>query len=364
MNKLFPIALAVAVALAAVAASRPAATQELTTVEKLYADLSKLSPDERNQRLIDGAKKEGEVVLTSGYSGKEGIAHLMLFEKRYGVKVKFVNVSSQQSVEQMIQETTAGRILTDIASVSGPDLGPIIQHNIGARNPTPATKAILSPYQGFNDPTGQNRWIPWYATSHGIGYNPSIMKDEDAPKSWQDLCNPKYKNQMSFETLEVRMLLGLYFMFDRDVEKVRQFLECIGKNEPIVMKGHTTRMTLLLAGDHPLSPDLLIYRGVYDNRRNPKKAPFKVVYSAPVFMDTSDWVINKRAPHPNAAALFVDWSLGEESQRYMFDQFRETLSYRHPFFPDNVQIVTANFADQSVVDTLSDYWKRYLGAKR
>ena len=37
----------------------PTLAAELTAVEKLYADLGKLPPAERTQKLIDAAKKEG-----------------------------------------------------------------------------------------------------------------------------------------------------------------------------------------------------------------------------------------------------------------------------------------------------------------
>ena len=337
--------------------------QELTAAEKLYADLAKLPAAERTQKLIDGAKKEGELSITRGYGGQEGIAHLKLFENRYGVKVKYEIMGSQFSAERVITEERVGKHLTDVSSISSPDLGPIIKYNIPAKNPTPEAARILPQYKGFVDPTGQNRWVAWYATTHGIGYNPSIMKDEEAPKTWDDLCKPQYKGLMSWETLEVRMLLGLYYIFDKDVERVGKYLECIAKNDPIVMKGHIPRIALLMAGDHPLSPDLLIYKGVFDNMKNPKKAPFKAVYTAPVFMDSSGLVINRNAPHPHAAALFVDWSMGEESQKYMFDQFRETLAMQHPFLPPEAQIVTTMYVEESIVDKLTNYWLQYIGKR-
>jgi hypothetical protein len=36
-----------------------------------------------------------------------------------------------------------------------------------------------------------------------------------------------------------------------------RLLECIGRNDPIVQRGHTQRMELMLAGDHMTSTVLL-----------------------------------------------------------------------------------------------------------
>ena len=350
-----------ALVLALASATFPATAQELTAVERLYADLAKLPPAERTAKLYEGAKKEGQFTLTRGYAGAEGIAHLRLFEARYpGITVKFENMPSQKSVERVIAEATAGRYLTDISSSTGSDLRLMLERQIAARNPTPEVSRILPQFRGFIDPTGQNRYVPWYATTQGIAYNTNLMSKEDAPKSWLDLCNPKYKGMMSFEPGEPRWLTGVYHIFGDDMEKTRAFLECIGKNEPIVMVGHISRIMLMMAGDHAMSPNTLLYRGVFDNRQNSRKAPFAPVYEAPVFMDSVNLNIVKNAPHPHAAALHVDWCLGEESQAYIHGKFRETVSYKHPFLPDDAQIVVNNFVDKQIVDQLLDYWRQYV----
>jgi iron(III) transport system substrate-binding protein len=354
-------------AVAAVAAfTLPAsAAQPLNAVEQIYADLAKLPDAERAKKIEEGAEKEGEVNLFRGLGTKEGNAQLEIFQKHYPkVKLKYHTKSSQIVAEEFLQEEAAGKHLTDVAGIGSPDLGEVIGKGLAARYPTPATKAILPIYKGFLDSSGENRWIPWYATSHGIGYNPTLLKPADAPKSWTDLCNPRYKGDDSFEPAETRLLLGFYAIFGEDMTKVDNFLECLGKNDPIIMRGHTTRTFLLMAGDHSLSGDQLIYRGIFENRKAPTKAPFAVVYEAPVVMDAEGLVINRNTPHPYAAALHVDWTLSAESQQVMFDNFREALAFRHPFFPDNVQVIPSMFREQSIVDRLHASWKKYIGDKR
>jgi iron(III) transport system substrate-binding protein len=335
--------------------------QQLTAAEKLYAELASLPLAEREKRLYEGAKKEGTVVITRGYAGTEGLNHLRLFEKRYPeLKVSFSILSTAQGVERLIQEETAGRHLTDNISVTSPDLAPVLEKNLAARNPTPVLNAILSQYKGFLDPSGQARWVPWSGTSHGIGYNTSLLDPKDAPKSWMDLCDPKYKGMFSLDPVEVRFILGTYHVFGDQVEPTKKFFECLSKNDPIILFGHSTRSTLLLAGDHALSPDLLIWHGELDNKKNPNRKRFRVAYEAPVIMDASVLVLNPNLPHPYAGALYTDWTAGEESQTYMYDNFREVLTRQHPFFPDDAKVVPSMYADQKIVDELYGYWTEHM----
>jgi hypothetical protein len=65
--------------------------------EKVFTELGKLSPAERQQRLIEGAKKEGEVMLYTS-SGLEKVRVLTkLFAKKYPfIKVRSVRRGGSQ----------------------------------------------------------------------------------------------------------------------------------------------------------------------------------------------------------------------------------------------------------------------------
>jgi len=116
---------------------------------------------------------------------------------------------------------------------------PKLGMNEGIDAPGPAA-------QGFLDK--ENRWLPWYWSEHGISYNTNLIPPDRAPKDWQDLCNPAYKGQVSFDPPETRFMVGLYILMGE--EKFRGWLKCMGENQPIIQRGHTQRMNLMLAGDH------------------------------------------------------------------------------------------------------------------
>jgi len=327
------------------------------TPESLFGQLAKLSPEQRQKRLEEGARKEGKLNFIHTFRGKLAREHVRLFEKRYPfVKLEMADMGSQDAAERLIAEETAGRHLTDAISLAVPDLPVILKQNLLARYPTPVTRKVPKQFQGFIDK--ENRWVPWYWSEHGISYNTNLIPPEKAPKSWEDLCNPAYKGQISFDPPETRFMVGLYVMMGE--EKFQKWVKCIGQNQPIIQRGHTQRMNLMLSGDHAIQGDNFLYVGVQEKKKDPK-TPYAIVYSAPILAYAGVVVINRNAQHPHGAALFADWTLSEESQKYVADEFRGPLIGKHPYLPDDVKLVTFGNVSDEIVDRLHKYWNQHIG---
>jgi iron(III) transport system substrate-binding protein len=336
--------------------------QGLTAVEKHYQDLAGMPPAERQKRLEEGALKEGPAVLLSTTPGQRGVNHLKLFNTRYpNVKVERGELNSPAALERIIAEETAGRHLSDGLSAGVQDVGSIVFDNpLVARFPTPVTARILPQFRGLLD--SENRWLPWFTAEHGLSYNTNLIKPEDAPKSWMDLCNPKFKGMASYDPYDAGFLAGLYTMLGE--EGTKKLLECIGKNSPLIQNGHTARMTLMLAGEHAMQGDGMLFSGVQAHAKAPDKVPFKAVYEAPVMVNAEGFLINKNAPNPNGVALFADFLLSDESQKFVRDEYRGPMTLAHPYFPDNVQVIAVQLMDKPTRERLRGYWEEYVGKKR
>ena len=327
------------------------------TPEQLYATLNKLPAEQREKRLEEGARGEGKLNFVHTWRGRNARDHVKLFEKRYPfVKVDMGDLGSQDAAERFLAEETAGRHLTDILTLGVPDMAVILKQNRVAKYPTPATKKILKQYQNFIDK--ENRWVPWYWSEHGISYNTELIKPDKAPKSWFDLCKPEFKGQASFDPSETRFLAGLYVMMGE--EKTKEWLKCMGQNQPIVQTGHTQRMELMLTGDHALQGDNYFYTGVAAKKKDPK-APFAMVLTAPILSFAGGMVINKNSRNPYASALFVDWTLSQDSQNLVNQILRGPLAMKHPFLPDDVKLVTYNMVSDDITNRLHEAWGQYIG---
>src|SRR5262245_68646 len=98
------ILLAVTVGLTAGTAGHSYA-EELSADEKIYADLAKLDPAERQKKIEEGAKAEGELSLIHTWRGELSRNHLKLFEKRYPfLKVELVDIGSQDAADRLLAE--------------------------------------------------------------------------------------------------------------------------------------------------------------------------------------------------------------------------------------------------------------------
>jgi iron(III) transport system substrate-binding protein len=356
-RRLMATAAAAAAILAAPAGALAQGAPPLSTIEKIYAELAALPKAERSRRVEQGARQEGRLVLIHTLRGPLGAGHVELFHRRYPFLALDVvgEVGSQDAAERLLAEETAGRHLTDAIVTAVMDLDELIRRNQVARYPTPAVEAILPRYRAFIDP--QNRWIPWFWSEHGISYNTRLVPPEQAPRRWSDLCNPFFRGGVSFDPAENRFLSGLNSMLGEAA--TLRLLACIGANDPIVQRGHTQRMELMLAGDHMVQGDNYLYHGVAMQRKNPA-APYAIIYSAPILATNDVAAINRNAPNPYAAALFADWTLSAESQAYLAAQLRGPVTLPHPYLPDNIELVDNIDPPPKVMDRLLAGWYRYV----
>jgi iron(III) transport system substrate-binding protein len=356
------LATACIVAVALVAATKTARAEsagDLSSVESIYADLAKLTPQERQARLEEGARKEGKLVLVNTLRGQND-TQAALFKKHYPyITLEMTDdIGSQDAAEQLYAEETAGRHLTDEIVVALPDLEELLENDLLARFPTAVKNAILPQYRGFTDP--QDRWLPFYWSEHAISYNTNLVPPDEAPKAWLDLCNPFFKGNVSFDPAEERFIAGLATMLGE--KGTEDYFKCLGANDPIIQRGHDQRMQLMLAGDHMAQGGNYLYNGLLIKRKNPS-APFAMVLSTPILAFAGVVAINRNAQNPNAAALFAEWLMSLENQQYIASELRGPVVLKHPFIPDDAKIVTTIDPPPDEMARLIGAWDKYMEKK-
>jgi ABC-type Fe3+ transport system substrate-binding protein len=353
MAKSFALAIG-AVAVAA-ALALPARAAEPSAVDKLYADLAKMPQKDRAAKILEGAKKEGKFDALSANIGTEWDPHDQLWAKAYpDVKQAKIGLMSAQVAERFLTEESTGKHLTDLLQLSSADSPILIEKGYAASFPTPNLDMILPKYKGFTKIFPNDTFMPTSMTEHGIVYNYKEISPAQAPKGWFDLCKPEFKKKVGYDPIEDRLLIGFYTMLGE--EKAKQLIQCIGANDPLLQEGHVARIQLMQAGDHPVSGDALIYLAERAAKQTPDKNVLKVVYSDAVLADAFGVIISKNAVHPYAAALYADFELTDVNQNFLYDRMRGPIGVKHPFMPDDAQIVTFGPIDQAIVMRLRTYW--------
>jgi ABC-type Fe3+ transport system substrate-binding protein len=333
--------------------------------EQLYADLFKLPLPERRQKIVDGAKKEGGFELIYGFGGELGTNYFNLFKKIYPwVNAHGMFLSSTESNPRLIAEETTGKHITDV--LSGTD---IMDTNQGldlglfARYPTPKADKILQQYRYLEDPF--HRWLLNTWEERGLSYNADAVKrlGAEPPATYFDLCKPEFEGQVSFDPPRDSFLAFFLKIFGK--EKLVDWLKCMGKNRPIVTKGETLRLNLMMAGDHAIQGMNFFYAGMrLRDKLGADKVPFVPVYTAPIMANGEGCLINRNTPHPYTAALFCDWTLDDEPQAYIKSEYRGTVTLPHPFMPPDAPLVPILAEEPGAADELFQLWNQYIGSGR
>ena len=162
----------------------------------------------------------------------------------------------------------------------------------------------------FIDPKGL--WHPYSYLVIGLGYNKNFVKDGEAPRNYEELLNPRWKGKMSLDIEDYDIFGTILSIWGE--EKGLAYFRRLAKQEILFRKGHTLQAQLLAAGETAVAPWLYSHRPLMLIERG---APVGLNFLAPVVSNPKALMLAKRAPHPHAAALFIDWALSEEGQHFV-----------------------------------------------
>ena len=252
-------------------------------------------------QLIAGARKEGKLVIYASAATQQLQMYLAGFNKRYPfLQTEYFRTDKQKLVTRVLLEEQAKQRIADVVHTS------VIETHIlkkrGALSRYVPAESASYPSQ-YKDPEGF--WTSVYASGTLMGFNTRQVKRADAPKTYEDLLNPKWKNNMGIDNTKIEwfsMLLKL---------KGRGFMEKLAAQNPQVMAGNTNLLNLLAAGEFGIMAG--VYEYSVDNLKT-KGAPVDWIGLEPVITYTVAASLPSQPPHPFAAKLFVEWLLTKEGQ--------------------------------------------------
>src|SRR5262249_52991324 len=134
-------------------------------------------------------------------------------------------------------------------------------------------------------------------SERGVVYNTDLVPPDKVPHKWTDLCDPFFKDSISFDPVQARIVAGFSAMFG---DKTTDFFKCLGANKPIISRGPPQRFHLMEAGDHMIVGDCYPYEAIAEKRKNPN-APVAIA-PMPVLAGFGAVGINRNTPHPYASA--------------------------------------------------------------
>jgi iron(III) transport system substrate-binding protein len=272
------------------------------------AELANYAGPDRTARLIAGAKKEGTVTLYSSATLQDQAAIVGAFEAKYGIKVQQWRGSSEDIRNRVLTEYAGGRFDADVAETAGPSMEALFREQVLQPVTTPAADALIAPARFAHR--------SWTATRLSIfvgAYNTRLVKPADAPKSYEDLRDPKWKGKLGIETEDSEWFLTVVSTMGEQ-KGLKLFHDIAARNGVSVRKGHTLLANLVGIGEVPLALTSYSYR--VEQMKNAEGAPVELLYLPPVVAMPTGAGVFRKAPHPYAALLLLDFYL-TDAQRIL-----------------------------------------------
>src|SRR5215470_5978467 len=235
------------------------------------------------QQVFEGAKREGRLVLYTGMDIEEASQYTKEFTKKY----PFIKTEVFRSSGERVQ----ARFL--------------VEHRANVHNADVFQTSIVQVYQLKNAGL-----LAKYVSEESAAY-PEGFKDP--PNSYEDLLNPKWRNQIGLETEEYQWFYHLVQILGRD--KGLDYMKRLAGQTLQMRKGHTLLAQLVAAGEMALA--VVVYSNRVERMRMTGAPIDWVRFKGPTITAINAISIPEKAPHPNAARLFVDFVLSKEGQNLL-----------------------------------------------
>ncbi|MFI5339289.1 MAG: extracellular solute-binding protein [Candidatus Methylomirabilales bacterium] len=259
-------------------------------------------------------KSEDSVVVYSAADADMVNAVAAAFEKKYpGIKVSTVVAGSGEIIKRM--EAEKERPLGDVGWSFGPEA-------IGDK------KGLFEPYLSkeagsfFPGQVPADRvWTPFTTMPYVLMYNQKLVSETEKPKAWKDVLDPKWKGKVAYADASKSgssyTLLVTWLTIYGKNEAGWKFVEDLLRQCKVLPKSSMTYQGVA-NGEYPIGPTF--EQGAFEYLKG--GAPIGLIYPSEGTAITLDGsAIIKNAPHPNAARLFLDFTVSKEMQELMVDTF-------------------------------------------
>jgi iron(III) transport system substrate-binding protein len=300
-------------------------------------------------QVIEGARKEAKLVFYTSVETEFARLLTSAFEGKYPfIKTDIFRSTHDKIFARMNVERKTGTYTADTISVG--EFETYHLQKIGFIAPYQSPYAAGYP-EGFKDPAGY--WTDLYDNLIVTAYNSARVKREEFPKRYEDLLHPRWRGRMVLDENEDRWFANMLYVMGE--KQGMEFMQALAKQEIAIRGGRSLVTQLLGAGEYDLQIVAYWYRPHLLKKQG---APVDWVALAPSIVALHPISIVNRAPHPNAARLFIDFALSDEGQRIFVQKGRESAKpgLKPEGYPANLKLSPSRV---QLAEKLEEYNRRY-----
>jgi iron(III) transport system substrate-binding protein len=257
---------------------------------------------------IDGAKKEGKLVLYTAMQPEDSSKLIELYRTRYPfVDASFFRAGSAPLLNRILTESRTGRFLFDVVSGKVSDL--LLLQKRGLLGTIVSSELAAYPDK-FKDK--QSRWVDLYNNYYTIAYNNQRVRPSEVPAGWDDLLDARWRDgRITLDPRSYDWYFGMLTAWGG--QRSGDFMRKLNQQKPAFRDGNVLIANLLAAGEFPIA---ITYAHLVERLRT-RGAPVDWVAVKPMVAAPISIALAARPMNPNAANLFVDLVLSKEGSEIL-----------------------------------------------
>jgi iron(III) transport system substrate-binding protein len=253
------------------------------------------------------AEREGTFVLYTTTPDSDTSKVMAAFHAAFpAINPNFVRIQAGGLYAKLLSERQAGSYLVDTMEITL-TLAQDFQNRQGWMQYVSPELAAYKP-QFRSEPEGYWAWAT--VSMSGIAYNTKLVPEDQAPKTWKDLLDPKWEGEINVKSV----LAGVQHDVWYDLRQIYgdQYWDQFAKQKPRAFDSWVQQFERCSNGQ-----DKVIATAQYSGYLSMKARGAPLGFSFPpegLPVDPAGIGIVANAPHPQAARLFMDWLLGVPGQ--------------------------------------------------
>ncbi len=313
------------------------------------------------------ARTEGTLTLWHGDQEADVVTFLKGFTAKTGIKATELRVLPGQAIPKLKAELQSGASSVDVFNCG--NLGILYQMTqmgmIGQYNSSEA-RAYDAEYT--SSPAGY--WTAYDVNDCPILYIPTKLSSSEAPKTYEDLLDPQFKNgKICFQDSTSGVSYTWWYMLKDKLPS--DYFDKLGAQKPVAYASSTDEMTNLYNGNQLLGGAISSFQ--YTKSVRQKLAIASVYPDVGVPTNTESTSIISTTSKPHAARAFVDYLLSAEGSK-AWNEIQGSRSPRSDVTITGLQNISGktllipppsdikNFASSSAQSEFQTVWKKMVGS--
>src|SRR5215813_2866631 len=211
----------------------------------------------QDSKLIDAAKKEGGKVIVYGSPEAPVVdAVIQAFQKKTGLGADYWRASAMSVMNRAMSEYRAGNALYDVVLNNTDPLYIMAKEGMVAKYDSPTAKKYP------NDQVDPQLGPISRLGIVGIVYNKNLVRPENAPRTLEDLVQPKYRGMLvmpdpTLHVTTIQWLSSLHKIMGK--EKAEKFIVELAAMKPVLVESMLPAGERVTTGEMPIAITFVKY---------------------------------------------------------------------------------------------------------